>query len=591
MWAKRKRREEGSAIRGVARLGGAGASREELLAETIRHLSKDALADRFGVWLEQPPATLADLRGPSSLRGRIWEPGGRATPVEWERLSLEAPLPPDLLTGGKSVKQELDDSPKRPVIGMLVELRRVIWVPVQIKGHLRGVLFAGTREKQGALPEDLLEALAGDLAAALEWQEEQRTVWEQKADLSLTKKVMAALGSRSSADAILGDLVESCTASGENDAGPGAIFAVIGHRRSPSPDFQGPREMDFAWESGDSAWARAVQSEPLASLWRRAVEAGSAVGDEPRVSWSKGEVARVVALPLVDAGETADVLITGLPPRAASLVILERLELRASLASAALAQRKRSIEERRRAARHRKLLDSGSEAAIFLDAGGLITDLNRGAKILRGQSPGELAAALEKIEPERHSHRRFSELFCAREHDRIEAWLQGALAGAPASGTEQRDSFEAELVNGVRARIRAVTPAIDDRIVVLLEAMPPRDAGKQQERAEAELRNVLEWVEEGVLLFDENQNIRAMKLDLRKSPALPRGRLNIAPPLTTFSPNWRGRRPSLGDSPSNGANSAAGRKAASARNFSWPALCRGCWKERRGQCLGTPAGG
>ncbi len=294
---------------------------------------------------------------------------------------------------------------------------------------------------------------------------------------------------------------------------------------------------------------------------------------------------------MVDAGETADVLITGLPPRAASLVILERLELRASLASAALAQRKRSIEERRRAARHRKLLDSGSEAAIFLDAGGLITDLNRGAKILRGQSPGELAAALEKIEPERHSHRRFSELFCAREHDRIEAWLQGALAGAPASGTEQRDSFEAELVNGVRARIRAVTPAIDDRIVVLLEAMPPRDAGKQQERAEAELRNVLEWVEEGVLLFDENQNIRAMKLDLRKSPALPRGRLNIAPPLTTFSPNWRGRRPSLGDSPSNGANSAAGRKAASARNFSWPALCRGCWKERRGQCLGTPAGG
>ena len=510
MWAKRKRREEGSALRGIARLAGAGASREELLAEAIRHLSRDALADRFGVWLEQPPATIADLRGPPSLRGRIWEPGGRATPVEWERLSLEAPLPQDLLTGGKSVKQELDDSPKRPVIGMLVELRRVIWVPVQTKGHLRGVLLAGTRERQGALPQDLLESLAGDLAAALEWQEEQRTGREQKADLSLTRKVMAALGSQSSADAILADLAESCTAGAENGAGPGAIFAVIGQRRAQSRDLQGAGEMEFAWESGDSAWARAVESEPLASLWRRAVEAGSVVGDEPRVSWSKGEVARVVALPLVVAGETAGVLVTGLPPRTASLITLERLELRASLASAALAQRKRGIEERRRAAQHRKLLDSGSEAAIFLGPGGLITDLNRGAKILLGQSPGELPAASGKSEEERPAHGRFSELFCAREQDRIAAWLQRALAGASASGAEQRDSFEAKLVNGVRARIRAVTPAIDDLVMVLLEAAPPRDAGKQQERAEAELHNVLEWVEEGVLLFDEDENIRAM---------------------------------------------------------------------------------
>ncbi len=46
----------------------------------------------------------------------IWEAEGEDTPDEWEKLSLEPPLPQELLASGKSVEQELDGSQDRPRI-------------------------------------------------------------------------------------------------------------------------------------------------------------------------------------------------------------------------------------------------------------------------------------------------------------------------------------------------------------------------------------------------------------------------------------------------------------------------------------------
>jgi two-component system NtrC family sensor kinase len=149
---------------------------------------------------------------------------------------------------------------------------------------------------------------------------------------------------------------------------------------------------------------------------------------------------------------------------------------------------------------------------VFLDARGFISDLNRGAKTLLGRPLLDSSETRERREAEPHAGGKFAALFCAREQARIEAWLQRALAVTPAPGAERReDPPEAELINGLRVRIRTVAAAMDDRTMILLEAASTSDAGKQrEERAEAELRNALEWVEEGVVLFDADQNIRVM---------------------------------------------------------------------------------
>ncbi len=80
------------------------------MREAIRTLSRDSGADRIGVWLEQDSPAGAEAHGAAWLRGLIWEAQGEGTPEEWEKLSLEPPLPQELLACGKSVDQELDVS-------------------------------------------------------------------------------------------------------------------------------------------------------------------------------------------------------------------------------------------------------------------------------------------------------------------------------------------------------------------------------------------------------------------------------------------------------------------------------------------------
>ena len=66
-----------------------------------------------------------------------------------------------------------------------------------------------------------------------------------------------------------------CTETPEAASGAGASFAVIAqlppHTFSASPS----AELDFAWESGDAEWTRAMEREPLATQWRTAVQAGN----------------------------------------------------------------------------------------------------------------------------------------------------------------------------------------------------------------------------------------------------------------------------------------------------------------------------
>jgi signal transduction histidine kinase/CheY-like chemotaxis protein len=518
MWARREKKDEERSWRGAARAALEGSPREELMREAIHTLARDGRADRIGVWLEQDLPFVSNPLAPACLRGLVWEAHADEIPEEWEKLSLEPPLPQELLVAGTSVYQEVDASKGRPMIGPLVGLRQALWIPIEGNGILRGVLLAGSIGKRAALDRGRAESVAAELALALAWEEEKRLARERQVEVRVSREILAALGNSTSTDMILSQLAASCTEDPAAAWGAGAAFAVIGHLRAGAKESGAPGAMEFAWESGDSAWTHAVEREPLESLWRGALKAGRVLGTETPVAWSKAGLARLVAIPLTASGESLGVLVAGIRQKNSSLSTLERLELRASLAAAALERRRLHAEEVRRAARRQRLLEWSPEATFLLDVRGNLAGLNPSARVLLEERRGE-----RMTEPAREQiHRqaahesapyiggRFADLFRPQDQERIEEWLRGALACARDMPIEFQEICAGELISGVQARVRAPVPAGDELVAVVLDPAAGHEAAQQRSRLEAEFHNVLEWVEEGILLFAANHSIRAM---------------------------------------------------------------------------------
>jgi len=350
----RKSQTERRATFGVARAAVEGMLRHDLLTEAVRSLLSTGTVDRVGVWVESAEDAAVNSHQIITFRGIVADKEGDATPAEWSRLSPEPPLPAELLLGLQTVEQELDDARARLMIGALIEIRRALWVPVVVHGHLHGVVFAGQRKKQSHLPRALSESIAAELALAMQLEDERRLGRERHHD---SRRVIAALTSSESPSDILTGIVKDCTQKGEQEGEPKAVFAAIGcltdsprtRKISANPPAQ---SMRFAWHNGAAAWIRPLESEDLSAVWRRALESRRVVGSEPGTGSSRGEVARVVAWPLEAAGESLGVLVAGIRRSTASLAALERLELSAALATSALLQLRRNDEEAERELRH-----------------------------------------------------------------------------------------------------------------------------------------------------------------------------------------------------------------------------------------------
>ncbi|HYL62038.1 MAG TPA: ATP-binding protein [Candidatus Methylomirabilis sp.] len=488
--------------------------------EAVLIIARAERADRIGVWLERDSRARAEPQAPAILRGILWETDASAIPRDWEKLSLEPPLPLDLLASGKSAEQELGAMPDVALIGPLAGLRQALWTPIHQKGRLRGIILSGAAKKRRALPRELAESVAAELALALGLTDEQQAAREHDRDLAASKQVLAALGTGASADTILSQLVAECTEASPDGSALGAAFALIGH--FPASSVSESREMDFAWESGDPAWTGSVERDPLRSLWHKALEAGHVVGMEPPSSCSQNRIERLLAIPLATRCEALGVLLAGLASNSASLHALERLEMRAALAVSALEHRRQSTERTRRFGRRQSLLELSSEPTVLLDASGAIVNLNRSAKALLEEKPAERAREplkADALDPAASDSAwciggRLPQLFCAREQMRVEEWTRGALLAdrpMPAHQTIPLPSAcDAELVTGVRVRLRAPIAVGDDLAAVLLDPSAAHEAAAQRSRSEAELHNVLEWVEEGILLFAANNSIRAL---------------------------------------------------------------------------------
>src|ERR1700739_3028739 len=148
----------------------------------------------------------------------------------WTRISGGAPLPMEMLNAGKKCEYKIEGANQGPMFGPLVALQRVLWVPVVVRRILRGLVMTGTQQKQKALPSARAERVAEELGLLLELEEEGRLSAAREADLELVQHVRALTSEKRSANAILGELAESCT-KGESSGGTGAVFALIGERK------------------------------------------------------------------------------------------------------------------------------------------------------------------------------------------------------------------------------------------------------------------------------------------------------------------------------------------------------------------------
>src|SRR5260370_7268911 len=112
MWIWHKTAQKESSARGLARAALDGASRKELLQEAMKALARNGPTGRLGVWLATDPNATPHDEIAAGFHGLVWDPGNRDTPKGWAHLSVEPPLPEELLLRGKTADQNLGSSPR-----------------------------------------------------------------------------------------------------------------------------------------------------------------------------------------------------------------------------------------------------------------------------------------------------------------------------------------------------------------------------------------------------------------------------------------------------------------------------------------------
>jgi signal transduction histidine kinase/ActR/RegA family two-component response regulator len=483
---------------GIARAANAGSSREEILREALMSLVRIGRADRFGVWLAAD--ALENEKPERVYRGIVWDAELETPPKEWMQLTPQSPLPRDLLLNGKSVAQEVAGAANGPLLGPLAGLNCVLWVPVQRSGRLYGILLAGTRSSSKILPREQMEAIAAELALVRGLECESRRLQQIENDLEFSRGICAKLAEDNTPEELLTAIAKSCT--GKDTSGqPLALFAAIGRckEKSRDPKVAG-KAVEFPWASGMPEWRGLLTREVMVEVWQGAMDAGQAKGSEVQAPGSKGAKVRSVAMPLLAGDRTLGVLLAVIGPGGASLANLERLELRATLASTVLAALHRKHQDFRREAELQSLLEANHEPLIVVSGDGKILRKNRPAGELLGESP--LGGAT--------GH--FFARFALADRLEVQSWFN-AQASRGRSDREADGSLpemlEAELDGEKRVALHAVGMA--DEGSLLLAVNPPVSNRAEDSGREAnELLTLVEWLDQGVILFDAREQIRIL---------------------------------------------------------------------------------
>jgi len=491
--------------RGVVRAARAGAGRDVWIRAALMELQMEPGAERFGAWLDAPSRDESSAAGRVAFRGEVGERGEGNGPGKWTSLSVELPLPLDLLSVGKTAELTLAGDLHNPLLGPTFGMRHVLWVPVFGRNLLRGLILVAAKGTGSPLPRVLAEEVAEELALALECEEQNRLALGRKADLELTSRVHTLLAENADLDDILVELAETCTRS-DGPEGLGAVFALIGERNTglavAAPSRARLEErLRIRALSGDPAWGHSVEQGPLEMFWRQTVETGQVTGAEAGALPLARNIAQIVAIPLSSDGATRGVLLAGLPRGRAGLEILERLEQRAQLATQVLRQKERWSERTRAETWRLALLESSERPVVLLDRSGFLQGMSQGARKIFSADAAMPVVRWEKPEL------RFVELFRPCEWERVSRWLQ---SGAGDSWPDAAAGIlKAPLKDGTGVECRRLELSTAEFLAVDVERAGDEAGERRKEDVEAELRQTVGWMTEGVAVFDEAGGIRA----------------------------------------------------------------------------------
>lgn len=483
----------------MLRAGRLASPRETWIREALEEMKDLEGIERIGVWLEGLPRDEEIDRSPVVFAGQLWEPEEGQIPFEWTKLSAEAPLPIQVLSAGKSVEYDWETAGNISILGATVGLQHMIWVPVTSQRILRGLILVGAGKKQMPLARECAERVSAELGLLFELQEQRELAGTRREDLELWRQVQSDLAEQD-AESILGRLAKSCTGDGEH--GAGAVFALIGERKSGfsvrTPASASDEErLVVRGQGGDPAWEHGVEHGPLESFWRKAVQSRQVVGAEPGRLPQAKKISRIVAIPLEGDKVISGVLLAGLPKGRTSLEVLERLELRAKLAAQVLEREQRKDAEQGRESWRQALLESSMEPVALVDGHGYLHGMSRGARELTSRIGIKSTA-----EPDSH---RLVEMFRPREWERVNQWWKASVARE----LPEDEVLEGELENGTIARLRRLPLSEGEFLALHLEAKELEKTHRQLAEVEEELRQTVGWLEEGVVLFDESGAIRA----------------------------------------------------------------------------------
>ena len=486
--------------RGILRAARAGSGRAVWIREALLELQMEPGAERFGVWLDGPAADESSLARRIVFHGEVRERGEGNAPGKWTNLSVELPLPLDLLSVGKTAELTLADEVHDLVLGPTLGMGHVLWVPVFGRNLLRGLILVAAQHSGSPLPRVLAEEVAVELALALENEEQSRLARERKSDLELAARVQALLAENADLDQVLAELVESCTRS-DGPAGVGAVFALIGERKTglaaaaPS-GARAEERLRIRALSGDPAWGHSVEQGPLEMFWRQAVETGQLTGAEAGALPLERNIARIVAIPIAVEGVTRGALLAGLPRGRTSLQTLERLEQRALLAAQVLRHKEWLSERARTEAWRLALLEHSEQPVALVDRNGFLRGCSQGARKALSRESGLPVLRWEKPEL------RFVELFRPREWERLSRWLESGAA-------EAVGRVDAQLKDGTAVECRQLGLSSPEFLAVSVERTGAEPGERRKEDVEAELRQTVGWMTEGVAVFDDAGGIRA----------------------------------------------------------------------------------
>ena len=488
--------------RGISRAVLGGVTHEALCQEVYLSLvpALSGKAAYFGVWLA-PLSGSSQHVAPQAFEGRFWRDGDEDEIPSFELLEHFLPVPHSILNGGPAVEQDLDFKQLRIQGTAASGARRGLWVPVHLDQELHGILFAASRHLSARFPLEEMERVASELALVFGFRREAALAQARTIDAAEIKKFWSEVASGTSYDCILQHVTKSSLYSGSHHNRI-AVFATIGVVSNPfaAPDSARP-PIEFRWSAGDSVLARSADSEPISSIWRKALETRTIIGTALNSHRTLTEVSRVVALPLILAGKVQGVMVVGFQGGSGTLATLEHLEIRAGVASAMLAMASGQNLSEQLLASSQFLVDNSSDPLFLLTADRELTNASRAAKALL--SP---AHRLEESNPANESPlpRRqpvgslgpLTQLFKPAEWPRLSDWIDRVVE-KPKPGTSH--SIRTELHSGRNVQLHAAPLAGGTCALLLREIFAKEEASAT--RAASELRCLIEWIDHAVLLL------------------------------------------------------------------------------------------